>query len=168
MISRLRPRLRIWDWFSGLVLFRGTWSPGFRDLEPSKIWRRLWQAFKAARLLVPGKSLNGRARIASAAFRELFVVAVDSHFKRIVLATEETPVTQQVSHRSIKGQSRSWSQRVTKVNRSHHGDNPLYSNSQGSKSRQNPCQVQPTREHRKFVGVKAMSSGTNYSFYCHV
>ena len=42
-----------------------------------------------------------------------------------VLATEETTVTQQVSHRPIKRQSRLWSQRGTKVNGSHHGDNPL-------------------------------------------
>ena len=34
-------------------------------------------------------------------------------------------VTQQVSHRLIKCQSRLWSQRGAKVNRSHHGDNPL-------------------------------------------
>ena len=50
---------------------------------------------------------------------------VDSHIQRIVLATEETTVTQQVSHRPIKRQSRMWSQRGTKVNGSHHGDNPL-------------------------------------------
>ena len=37
----------------------------------------------------------------------------------------ETTVTQQVSHRPIKRQSRLWSQRGTKVNGSHHGDNPL-------------------------------------------
>ena len=53
------------------------------------------------------------------------VVVVDSHVQRIVLATEETTVTQQVSHRPIKCQSRLWSQRGTKVNGSHHGDNPL-------------------------------------------
>ena len=42
------------------------------------------------------------------------------------LATEETAVTQQVSHRPIKCQSRLWSQRGTKkVNGSHDGDNPL-------------------------------------------
>ena len=52
-------------------------------------------------------------------------VVVDSHIQRIVLATEETTVTQQVSHRPIKCQSRLWSQRGTKVNGSHHGDNPL-------------------------------------------
>ena len=50
---------------------------------------------------------------------------VDSHIQRIVLATEETTVTQQVSHRPIKCQPRLWSQRGTKVNGSHHGDNPL-------------------------------------------
>ena len=53
------------------------------------------------------------------------VVVVDSHIQRIVLATEETTVTQQVSHRPTKCQSRLWSQRGTKVNGSHHGDNPL-------------------------------------------
>ena len=53
------------------------------------------------------------------------VVVVDSHIQRIVLATEETTVTQQVSHRPIKCQSRLWSQRGTKVNGSHHDDNPL-------------------------------------------
>ena len=57
--------------------------------------------------------------------------------------TEETTVTQHVSHRPIKCQYRSWSQRGTKVIGSHHGDNP-YSNQQGSKSRRNLCQVQPT------------------------
>ena len=34
-------------------------------------------------------------------------------------------VTQQVTHRPIKCQSRLWSQRGTKVNGSHHGDNAL-------------------------------------------
>ena len=53
------------------------------------------------------------------------VVVVDSHTQRIVLATEETTVTQQVSHRPIKFQSRLWSQRGTKVKGSYHGDNPL-------------------------------------------
>ena len=54
------------------------------------------------------------------------VVVVDSHIQRIVLATEETTVTQQVSHRpNIKCRSRLWSQRGTKVNGSYHGDNPL-------------------------------------------
>ena len=55
------------------------------------------------------------------------VVVVDSHIQRIVLATEETTVTQQISHnRPIKCQSRLlWSQRGTKVNGSHRGDSPL-------------------------------------------
>ena len=38
---------------------------------------------------------------------------------------------------NIRGcQSGTWSQRGTKVNGSHHGDNPRYSDQQGSKSRQ--------------------------------
>ena len=57
--------------------------------------------------------------------RHATVVVVDSHIQRIVLAAKETTVTQQVSHRPIKCQSRLWSQRGTKVNGSHHGDNPL-------------------------------------------
>ena len=52
-------------------------------------------------------------------------MVADSHVQRIVLTTEETMVAQQVSHRSIKCQSRLWSQRGTKVNGSNHGDNPL-------------------------------------------
>ena len=59
--------------------------------------------------------------------RTTVLYVVDSHIQRIVLATEETTVTQQVvSHRPIKCQSRLWSQRGTEVNGSHHnGDNPL-------------------------------------------
>ena len=53
------------------------------------------------------------------------VVVVDSHIQRIVLAPEETTVTQQVSHKPIKCQSRLWSQRGTKVNGSHRCDNPV-------------------------------------------
>ena len=47
------------------------------------------------------------------------------HIVVVVVATEETTVTQQASHRPIKCQSRLWSRRGTKVNGSHHGDNPL-------------------------------------------
>ena len=54
-----------------------------------------------------------------------FIVVVDSFIQRIVLATEKTTATLQVSHRPIKCQSRLWSQRGTKVNGSHHGANPL-------------------------------------------
>ena len=53
------------------------------------------------------------------------LVVVDSHIQRIFPATEESTVTQQVSHRPIKCQSRLWSQRGAKVNESHRGDNPL-------------------------------------------
>ena len=53
------------------------------------------------------------------------VIVDDSQVQRNILATEETTVTQQVSHRPIKCQSFVGSQRGTKVNGSHHGDNPL-------------------------------------------
>ena len=56
---------------------------------------------------------------------QLLLLLIHTYIQRIVLATEETTVTQQVSHRPIKRQSRLWSQRGTKVNGSHHGDNPL-------------------------------------------
>ena len=52
------------------------------------------------------------------------VTVVGSHVQHIVLATEEITVTH-VSHRPVKCQSRLWSPRGTKVNGSHHGDNPL-------------------------------------------
>ena len=57
----------------------------------------------------------------------VFLVVVDSHIQCIVIATEETTVTQQVNHRPINCQSRLWSQRgkYEKVNGSHHGDIPL-------------------------------------------
>ena len=57
-------------------------------------------------------------------YYELLLI-VDSHIQCIILATEESAATQQVSHRPIKCQSRLWSQRGTKVNGSHHGDSPL-------------------------------------------
>ena len=53
------------------------------------------------------------------------VVAVDSHIQRIVLPTEETTATQQVSHRVIKCQSRLWPQKCSKVNGSHRGENSI-------------------------------------------
>ena len=79
---------------------------------------------------------------------------IDSHIQHIVLATEETTVTQ-VSHRPIKCQSRSWSQRVTTANGSHNGETLL-----------KPTEIQfATKsmlgkingEHRKLIGVKTMS-----------
>ena len=77
--------------------------------------------------LSPGKSSTLQCTVSDTLQSKLIVVVVvvDSHIQRIVLATEETTVTQQVSHRPIKRQSRLWSQRGTKVNGSHHGDNPL-------------------------------------------
>ena len=88
------------------------------------------------------------------------VVVVDSHIQRIVLATGETTVTQQVSHRPIKFQSRSWSRRGTKVNGSHDGDNSLL----------RPTGIQiatkflpgpSNREHPKLI-VKTLSLGIKF------
>ena len=50
-------------------------------------------------------------------------VVVDSHIQRT--GTEETTVTQQVIDRLITCQPRSWPQRGTKANGSHHGGSPL-------------------------------------------
>ena len=61
----------------------------------------------------------------SSYYNYIMLLIVDSHIQRIVLATEENTVTQRVSYRLIKCQSRLWSQRGTEVSSSHHGDNPL-------------------------------------------
>ena len=103
-------------------------------------------------------------RVCSRAYSSTLILVVDSHIQRIVLANEETTRTQHVSHRPIKCQSRSWSKRGTKVNESRHGDNPL----------RIPARIQiatkfrpglTNREHRKRIGLKVMSLGTNYIFY---
>ena len=72
---------------------------------------------------VEQKIANGHFIIANADFP--YCSSVDSHIQNFVLATEDTTVTQLVSLRPIKCQSRSWSQIRTKVNGSHHGDSPL-------------------------------------------
>ena len=82
-------------------------------------------------------------------FLATVVAVVDSYIQRIVLATEEdnNNVTQQVSHRLIKCQSllSSLAREHKEVRRStgHIMVTARYLNRQGSKSRQNPCQVQP-------------------------
>ena len=86
----------------------------------------------------------------------IVVVVVDSYIQRFVLATEETTVTQQVSPRPIKCQSRLWSQRGTKVNGSHHGDNPLLRPT-GIQIATKPLPGPTNREHRKLIGVERMS-----------
>ena len=61
------------------------------------------------------------------------------------------------STRPIKCMPIPCSQRGTKVNGSHDGDSPARcSNQQGSKLRQNPCDVQTAREHRELVCIKTM------------
>ena len=98
----------------------------------------------------------------------LWLLLLISHMQRMVLATEETTVTQQrVSHRPTKCQSlfSLWSRKGTKVNGPHNGDNPLLRPTAiqiATKSLSGPT----NREHRKLIGVKTMSLGTNYTFYC--
>ena len=89
------------------------------------------------------------------------VVVLDSHIQRIVLATEETTATKQVSHRPIKRRSRSWSLRRTEVNGSHHGDGPLLKQI----GIQIATESLPGPTNREPVGVKTMSFlSKNYSF----
>ena len=77
-------------------------------------------------------------------------------FQRIVLATEETTMTERVSRRhiKIKCQPCSWS---------HHGDNPTrYSNQQGSKSRQN----HPNHRIYLFAVHGFSESQSKHHLYC--
>ena len=63
------------------------------------------------------------------------VVVVDSHIQRIVLATEETTVTQQVSHRPINANPACGHKEVRRST-GHIMVTTRYSDQQGSKSRQ--------------------------------
>ena len=60
-----------------------------------------------------------------------------------------------------------WPQIGTKVNGSHHGDNPLLKPT-GIQNTTKPLLDPTTREHRKLIGAKTVSLGTNYIsfFYC--
>ena len=94
------------------------------------------------------------------------VVVVDSHIQRFVIATEETAVTQPVSHRPIKCQSRSKLRRgMKKVDVFHHGNSPLLKSTEIQIATK-PLPGLTNREHQKLIGVGTMSLGTNYSFYC--
>ena len=86
----------------------------------------------------------------------LWLLLVPTFTAYIVLAAEETTVVQRVNHRPIKCQSRSWSR---------NGDNPQL-RSTGIQIATKPLPGPTNREHRKFIGVKTISLGTNYSFYC--
>ena len=86
--------------------------------------------------------------------------------QHVVLATEETRVTQLVSHRPIKCQSCSLSQWGTKVNGSHYGDNPLRLRTTGMQIATQFLPGPPTtRSHRKFIGVKAMCQRVRKAVY---
>ena len=94
------------------------------------------------------------------------VVVFGSHVQRIVLATEETTVTQQVSHIDLsKANPGRGHKEPRKVNGSRHGDSPLLKPT-GIQIATKPLPGPTTREHRKLLGVKTMSLGTNYSLYC--
>ena len=68
-----------------------------------------------------------------------------SHIQRIVLATEETTVTQQVSHRiDLSNANPARGHKQVRRSTGHIMVTTPYSNQQRSKSRQNPCQVQST------------------------
>ena len=69
-------------------------------------------------------------------------------------------MTQRISLGPIKCQSRSWSQRGTKVNESHRGENLQIATK--------PLPDLTNRKHRKLIGAKTMSSGTKYRFYSGV
>ena len=97
--------------------------PGKISLLPSLLWRR-WHLSSHNNIFHGPKPVSDPIPLDSIRIR-VGVDVADSHIQRIVLATGETTVTQQVSHRRIKCQSRLWSQRGTEVNGSHHGDNPL-------------------------------------------
>ena len=77
---------------------------------------------------------------------------------------EETTVVQQVSHRPIKCQSRSWSQRGTTINGPNHGDNPLLKPTR-TQIATKPLPGSTNQKHRRLIGVKTMSLVTNYSLY---
>ena len=64
---------------------------------------------------------------------------------------------QEVSHRPIKFQSHSWSQRGTKVNESHHGGSPLLKPT-GIQIATNPLPGPTNREYRKLIGETFSSS----------
>ena len=57
--------------------------------------------------------------------REMLLMLLIHTSAYFALVTEDTTVTLRVNQRSIECQSRSWSQRGTKVHGSRHGDNPL-------------------------------------------
>ena len=73
-------------------------------------------------------------------------------------------MTQQIRRRLIKRQSRSWSQRGTKISGPHHGDSPLLKPT-GIQIAKKPMPGTSNREHRQLIHVKTMSMGTNCSFY---
>ena len=79
---------------------------------------------------------------------------LNPHIHRIALALQLRHFgdTTRVSHRPIKRQSRSWSHGGRKVNRSHHGDNPLL-RSTAIQIATKPLPGPTNREHRKLLSA---------------
>ena len=94
------------------------------------------------------------------------VVLVVSHIQRIVLATEATTVTQQVSHRPIKWQSRLWPQRGTKDIGSHRGDNPLLRPAVQKNNKVRPTATGPQKYKMKHEKLLISAAITLYFFVC--
>ena len=76
-----------------------------------------------------------RGKVLNKLLIHVVVVVVDSHIQRIVLATEETTVTQQVSHRPINANPACGHKEVRRST-GHIMVTTRYSDQQGSKSRQ--------------------------------
>ena len=83
--------------------------------------------------------LSSRPRIAvTTAYITVVVVVVDSHIQRIVLATEETTVTQQVS-KDLSNANPACGHKEVRRSTGHIIVTTRYSDQQGSKSRQKVC-----------------------------
>ena len=106
-------------------------------------------------------SIGVQHRLATQNWRPYVVVVVDSHIQRIVLATEETTVTQQFSHRPIKCQFCLWSQRGSKVNGSHRRDKPATQPNRDPNRDSKLCDsTSKSNDHYKKVVVYVAPDGT--------
>ena len=79
---------------------------------------------------------------------------IDSHIQRIVFETEETTVTQQVSHRPIKRYYRG--HKELRPSTSHNGESPLLKPA-GIQFATKSMLGTTSGEHRKLIGVKTTS-----------
>ena len=101
------------------------------------------RTLRGARYLTPASRRDNSLTV-EANPKSCFVL-VYSHIRLIVLATEETTVTQQISHIPIKCQSRSYGYIEVRRSTGHSMVLTCYSDQQRSKSPQNSCQVRPSQ-----------------------